>query len=70
MLLFPFLITQVLNEAYMIFFLENFNSVCLIIRENIGTVIIKLIPMYYRYVSKVKLKRLCRNVLPEEKKNT
>lgn len=52
------------------FFLENFNSVCLIIRENIATVIIKLIPMYYRYVSKVKLKRLCRNILPEEKKDT
>ena len=63
MLLFPFLITQVLNEAYNIgfFFLENFNSVCLIIRQNIATVIIKLIQMYYRYISKVQHKTLRRN---------
>ena len=63
MLLFPFLITQVLNEAYNIgfFFLENFNSVCLIIRQNIATVLIKLIQMYYRYISKVQHKTLRRN---------
>lgn len=66
MLLFPFLITQVLNEAYKIgfFFLENFNSVCLIIRQNIATVIIKLIQMYYAISVKYNIRHFAGTLQP------
>ena len=66
MLLFPFLITQVLNEAYNIgfFFLENFNSVCLIIRQNIATVIIKLIQMYYAISVKYNIRHFAGTLQP------